>query len=234
MDDEEVKAVPESTSPEPAPISPEPQPAALIDEPIVPEAPVDEEIPAESPTAKQHDSDEVDEVCSPEQVGDDARAKLQAWQVVKDRYVDEADEEEKYEVGDEGINEQDKVAISSKIKAIKQHWFENDKVEQQVVDNANETQWVEFWNQKKAGFVLTKTWQDDWWAILHIHKKVVLTIFKRVMDQMKDSRKENAQVIQYFQNLVSHERNYAESIRKNSKLWGNVKTVYTTKGESFG
>ena len=69
----------------------------------------------------------------------------------------EEEEEEKYEIGDEGIKEEDKVAISSKIQAIKQHRFEDDKVEEQEIENANETQRVEFWNQKKAGFVLTKT-----------------------------------------------------------------------------
>ena len=49
-----------------------------------------------------------------------------------------------------------------------------------------------------------------------MHKKVTLTIFKRIMDQLKESRKENALIIQYFQNLVTQEKNYAESIRKNS------------------
>ena len=141
-------------------MKPEPT-AAPVEEAIVPAAADDEEeIPAESPT--HHEDDEVDEMASPEEVrGDEVQSKMQARQVVKSRQREEMEEEEKYEVGDEGIKEEDKVAISSKIQAIKQHRFEDDKVEQQEIENANETQRVEFWNQKKAGFVLTKTWQDD-------------------------------------------------------------------------
>ncbi len=54
---------------------------------------------------------------------------------------------------------------------------------------------VEFWSKKKAGFVLTKTWQDDRKAILHIHKRVTLVIFKRIIEQMKKSGKENHRII---------------------------------------
>lgn len=62
--------------------------------------------------------------------------------------------------------------------------------------------------------MLTKTWQDDWKAILHIHKRVLLIIFKRIIDQMKLSQNENFRIIQYFQNYVTAQWTMIESIKK--------------------
>jgi len=89
---------------------------------------------------------------------------------------------------------------------VKQH--EPDKVRMETNDETDEfeVQRVEFWSKKKAGFVLTKTWQDDRKAIMHIHKRVVLVIFKRMVDQMRKTAKENNSIIQYFQGLVDQER----------------------------
>lgn len=78
----------------------------------------------------------------------------------------------------EGIEDED-TQISTKIKSVIQHKFEEDKIEIQAENNDEiDVMRVEFWSHKKAGFVLTKTWQDDRKAILHIHKRVLLIIFK--------------------------------------------------------
>ena len=80
-------------------------------------------------------------------------------------------------------------------KSLAMHQFGENKLEAGINDNEAEIERIAFWSQKKAGFVLTKSWQDDRIAILHIHKRIVLTIFKRIIDQLKRSQTENFKTV---------------------------------------
>ena len=55
-----------------------------------------------------------------------------------------------------------------------------------------------------------------------------------MIDQFKDSHKENSKVINQFQNLINSQRAFVDSFKKQTTLWGDLKVNYKVKGKPYG
>lgn len=92
---------------------------------------------------------------------------------------------------------------------------------------------LEFWSKKKIGFVNLKSWYEERATILGLHKKILETIYKKVIEKMKQSARESQKMVQYFLTVADMEKSYADHLNKSVGYLADIKKNYQDFGKGY-
>ena len=92
---------------------------------------------------------------------------------------------------------------------------------------------MNFWSDKKEGFVRIKEWEEKRRATMFKNKKILVSMLQRLVAKLRNSANENVTFLNYFSSLITTELEYAEKIRKQVRIFETIRKPYQTRGLAY-